>query len=299
MTSSAPMTLHTPETLRHRSETVASALPALMASAEHLAATVLLGVHGRRRAGMGDEFWQYRPAEAGDSFRNIDWRRSARADTPFVRETEWQAAQAVMLGVDDSASMAFSGHKSRPSKLRRAQTLAMGLAILAVKGGERVGLTDLQEPPKGGKGQLLRLAQALMDPADPADYGAPKPRNMPSGSRAVFLSDFLGPMEPVQTALTSAADRGVRGAIVQVLDPDEEAFPYDGRTVFTSMQGQLRFETLKAKGLRQAYLDRLAARRDALSTLARRTGWQMTTHHTGDAAEPALMWLYRALDRAA
>jgi uncharacterized protein (DUF58 family) len=82
-----------------------------------------------------------------------------------VRETEWQAAQAVMLGVDDSASMAFTGHKSRPSKLRRAQTLAMALAILSVRGGERVGLTALNEPPKGGKAQLLRLAQALIPPA--------------------------------------------------------------------------------------------------------------------------------------
>ncbi len=299
MTDPLPSALHTPDTLRHRSETVAASLPALMASAEHLAATVLLGVHGRRRAGMGDEFWQYRPAEPGDSYRSIDWRRSGRADTPFVRETEWQAAQAVMLGVDDSASMAFTGHKARPSKLRRAQTLAMALAILAVRGGERVGLTALNEPPKGGKGQLLRLAQALMDPEEPEDYGAPKPRMLPSGSRAVFFSDFLGPLEPTEKALTGAADRGVKGAIVQVLDPDEEAFPFDGRTVFESMQGTVRFETLKAKGLRQAYLDRLAARREALHTLARRTGWQMMTHHTGGPAEPALMWLYRALDRGA
>ena len=97
--------------------------------------------------------------------------------------------------------------------------------------------------------------------------------------------------------MTRAADRGVKGALVQVLDPDEEAFPFTGRTVFESMQGSLRFETLKAKGLQQAYLDRLAARRDALRTLVRRTGWQMTTHHTGAAAEPALLWLYRALDR--
>ena len=299
MTPQTPTALHTPDTLRHRSETVASSLPALMASAEHLAATVLLGAHGRRRAGMGDEFWQYRPAEPGDSYRSIDWRRSARADQAFVRETEWQAAQAVMLGVDDSASMAFTGHKSRPSKLRRAQTLAMAVAILAVRGGERVGLTALNEPPKGGKAQLLRLAQALMDPDEPEDYGAPKPRNLPSGSRAVFLSDFLGPVEPIEKVLTSAADRGVKGAIVQILDPDEEAFPFDGRTVFESMQGSLRFETLKAKGLRDAYLERLAMRREALSLLARRTGWQFMTHHTGGPAEPALMWLYRALDRGA
>ena len=61
------LSLHTPESLRSRSEVVAASLPPLMADAQHLAATVLLGVHGRKRAGTGDEFWQYRPAEQGDS----------------------------------------------------------------------------------------------------------------------------------------------------------------------------------------------------------------------------------------
>jgi hypothetical protein len=80
-----------------------------MADAQHLAATVLLGTHGRKRAGTGDEFWQYRPAEAGDALRAIDWRRSARSDGHFVRQTEWQAAQSVMIGVDDAAEMTFTG----------------------------------------------------------------------------------------------------------------------------------------------------------------------------------------------
>jgi len=289
--------LHTPDTLRSRSEAVAGALPALMADAQHLAATILLGDHGRKRAGTGDEFWQYRPAEAGDSYRSIDWRRSARADAPFVRQTEWQAAQSVMFGVDDSASMTFTGHKNRPSKLRRAQTLAMALAILAVRGGERVGLTHLSEPPRGGQAQLMRMAAALMDGHEAGDYGAPKPRVMPSGSRAVFFSDFLGDPAAIETALHQAADRGVKGALVQVLDPDEEAFPFDGRTVFESMSGAIKFETLKAKSLRAAYLSRLAERKDHLRTLARRTGWRYHVHHTDTLAEPTLLWLYRALER--
>jgi len=289
--------LHTFDTLRARSETVAATLPALLADAQHLAATILLGEHGRKRAGMGAEFWQYRPAEAGDSYRAIDWRRSGRADGHFVRQTEWQAAQSVMLGVDDAASMTFTGDRRRPPKLRRAQTLAMALAILAVRGGERVGLTHLSEPPRGGQAQLLRMAAALMDGHEPGDYGAPKPRVMPAGSRAVFFSDFLGDPAPIETALHQAADRGVKGALVQVLDPDEEAFPYDGRTVFESMSGAIRFETLKAKSLRQAYLMRLAERKDRLQTLARRTGWHYHVHHTDKGAEPTLMWLYRTLER--
>ncbi|MHA7885922.1 DUF58 domain-containing protein [Roseicyclus sp.] len=289
--------LHTPETLRSRSEAVAATLPALMADAQHLAATVLLGTHGRKRAGTGDEFWQYRPAQAGDGYRQIDWRRSGRSDGHFIRQTEWQAAQSVMLGVDDGASMTFTGHRARPSKLRRAQTLAMALAILAVRGGERVGLTQMAEPPRGGTAQLMRLAQAMMDGQAAGDHGTPRPQMMPMGSRAVFFSDFLGDPAGIEAVLGRAADREVRGALVQVLDPDEEAFPYDGRTVFESMTGAIRFETLKARSLREAYLARLAERKALLQDMCRRTGWRYHLHHTGDAAEPTLLWLYRALEK--
>ena len=268
-----------------------------MADAQHLSATVLLGVHGRKRSGTGDEFWQYRSAQAGDPFRLIDWRRSARSDVHFIRQTEWQAAQSVMLGVDDSASMTFTGHKNRPSKLRRAQTLAMALAILAVRGGERVGLTHLADPPRGGQAQLMRMAAALMDGHDAGDYGAPRPKALPLGSRAVFFSDFLGDPAPIERVLGRAADRDVKGVLVQVLDPDEEAFPYDGRTVFESMSGAVRFETLKAKSLRGDYLARLAERKDRLQTAARRTGWRYLCHHTDQPAEPALLWLYRAIEK--
>lgn len=290
--------LHSPESLRSRSEAVASSLPALLADAQHLAATILLGEHGRKRAGMGDEFWQYRQAEAGDAYRAIDWRRSARADSHFVRQTEWQAAQSVMIGVDDAASMTFTSDPSRPSKLRRAQTLAMAISILAVRGGERVGLTHLSEPPRGGGAQLIRMAQALLDGHEPGDYGAPRPRVMPAGSRAVFLSDFLGDPAPIETVLGQAADRGVKGALVQVLDPHEEVFPYDGRTVFESMSGTLSFETLKARTLRAGYLSRLAERKDRLRTVARRTGWQYHCHHTDAPAEPTLLWLFNALEKS-
>ena len=128
-----------------------------------------------------------------------------------------------------------------------------------------------------------------------ADYGAPRPRVMPQGSRAVFLSDFLGPVEALTKALTSAADRGVTGVLVQILDPEEEAFPYDGRTLFESMSGAVRFETLKAGRLREDYLQRLADRRAALRDLCARTGWRFQTHHTDRSAGSALLSLHATL----
>ncbi|MEM1130270.1 MAG: DUF58 domain-containing protein [Pseudomonadota bacterium] len=282
--------------LRARAEAHAAPLPPLLADAEHLASTMLLGEHGRRRAGMGDEFWQYRPAMASDEARLIDWRRSARSDTHYVREKEWQAAQSILIWVDDSQSMEFAS-PDHPTKAYRGQVLAMAVALLLLRGGERVGLTGHDVPPRRGELQLLRMAAALLSDPIEGDYGAPVVQGMMTKSRALFVSDFLGPLDGVEAALTQAADRGVRGALLQILDPTEEAFPFDGRTVFESMSGTIQHETLQAASLRDRYLDRLSERKDRLAGLARLTGWQYHCHHTGESAQAALLWLFRAMEK--
>lgn len=281
--------------LRSRAEALGQTLPPLLAEAEMLAATVMLGEHGRRRAGLGDEFWQYRPAHQGDSARMIDWRRSARSDAHFVREREWQAAQSVTLWVDPSRSMEFSGDRSRPPKADRARLLGLALAVLLLRGGERVGLAGLAAP-RAGRTQLLRLAARLAGEEAAEDYGAPETEGMVSHGRAIFLSDFLGDLAGIEAGLARAADRGVKGVLLQILDPAEEEFPFDGRTIFESMGGSLRHETRQAGELRARYLSRLAERKDRLATLARAVGWHFSTHHTGHSAQSALLWAYAALE---
>ncbi len=280
--------------LRQRAEAEASRLPPLLARAERLAGSVLLGEHGRRRAGLGDDFWQYRPAQPGDSRRLIDHRRSARGDVQFVREREWQIAQSVMMWVDQGASMRFASSKNLPDKIDRVRLLALATAIVLIRNGERVGLTGATLPPRRGNAQILRLADHFAE-LDEADYAPPEHRTMIPHARAVFLSDFLGDFDEIRLALTKAADRGVHGVLLQVLDPDEESFPYQGRTVFHSVAGTVQHETLMAGGLRDRYLDRLAQRRDALDALCRITGWRLGHHHTGNSAQSALLWLHQAL----
>jgi uncharacterized protein (DUF58 family) len=290
--------VNTPRDLRLNAEQEAAKLPPLLARAEQLAGTVLLGEHGRRRAGLGDDFWQYRPVQMGDSRRMIDWRRSARSDTQFVREREWQIAQSVMLWVDSSASMRFASNAALPEKSDRARLIALAASILLIKGGERVGVTGTDLPPRRGRTQILRLSEHFTN-TDDADYGEPEARAMLPHARALFVSDFMGDIAAVETALTKAADRGVRGVLLQVLDPVEESFPFHGRTIFESAGKSLRFETLKANELKDKYLEKLAARKAALQHLCSVAGWQFTTHHTDQSAQSALLWLHRALEHSA
>ncbi|MEQ9694453.1 DUF58 domain-containing protein [Shimia sp. SDUM112013] len=288
--------MNTPSQLRTRAESEAARLPPLLAQAEHLAGTVLLGEHGRRRSGLGDDFWQYRPVQPGDSMRMIDWRRSARSDSQFVRQREWQVAQSVMLWVDQSPSMQFASADTGPSKADRARVLALAIAILLIRAGERVGLTGTSLPPRRGEGQILRLTEMLLQ-KESGDYGTPEARAMLPHARALFVSDFLGEFEATEAALLKAADRGIRGVVFQVLDPAEESFPFKGRAIFESMGHSVSHETRKASDLRDRYLERLALRKDRLQMLCRTTGWQFGVHDTAQSAQAALLWLFRAMER--
>ncbi len=280
--------------LRGRAEALAANLPPLLARAFKLADTVILGEHGRRKPGAGDAFWQYRPAVAGDAARSIDWRRSARSDQHFVSQKEWQAAQSVLLWADDAASMRYASNNILPTKADRAALIALALSALLIRGGERVGLTDL--PAGRGQLQLARICEALEHADHMQEYGTPQAANIPRHARTVFLSDFLGDLSTLEAALNEVADRGIKGALVQVLDPAEEAFPFQGRTLFESMGRGVSYETRKARDLRERYLDRLAARKEALAAMAGRIGWQYHLHHTDAPPTAALLWLYHALE---
>lgn len=280
---------------RHDAEHIAQGFAELLANARQLAASISLGAHGRRRSGAGEEFWQYRAAMDTDALRDIDWRRSARSDDHFVRQHEWQITQAIHLWIDRGASMLFRSQETLPMKAERAAVLGLAISILLAKSGERVGLTDLPEPPKQGHDQVDKMAAALAKTSSDQEFGLPPRKEMKQGQKAVFISDFLGDWDQILESLSYAANQNVDGFLVQVLDPIEENFPFKGRTVLFSMTEGHKFETLRAQSLRDEYKDKLADRKAALQQLARKTGWRYCCHQTNTPAMEPMMWLYQAL----
>ena len=77
-----------------KSRKLAARVPRLILEARRVASTVIHGLHGRRRAGSGENFWQYRRFVNGEPSHNVDWRRSARDDHLYVREREWEASHS-------------------------------------------------------------------------------------------------------------------------------------------------------------------------------------------------------------
>ncbi|MEM7744905.1 MAG: DUF58 domain-containing protein [Pseudomonadota bacterium] len=286
--------------LRRDAEKVSGALPPLLVEAQRLVSTIAIGVHGRRRAGAGETFWQYRQAEPGDSLSDIDWRRSAGSDQLFVRETEWEAAESALIWCDRAQSMDFKSDAMDWTKADRGRLLALATAVLLNRGGERFALLGSDaDRPRSGATQLLRIAGSLSARSTSSpDFGAPPRARIPRAGRAIFFSDFMGPRDAVFPALLHAAGQGTSGIFVMILDPVEEEFPFHGRTRFHSVGRTVNHETDQASSLREAYLARLAERRDDLADVARRAGWQLLLHRTDESPRRPLVKLHEIIGGA-
>lgn len=281
---------------QHRAEDLALRLPPLLVAAERVAATVSQGVHGRRRVGTGETFWQFRRYMEGDSAQSIDWRQSAKNRHVFVRETEWEAAQTVWLWRDGSPSMDWRSHKSLPTKRERADLLLLAAAVLLVRGGERTAILGSGIAPSAARSITPRLALHLAGKAGAPDGdGLPTPEPLPRQAQVVLIGDLLSPIEETRRVVSALAGRGLRGHLVQVLDPAEETLPFEGRVEFKGLEGEEELLVPRVEGIRAAYLERLAAQKAGLSDLARATGWSYTLHLTDKPAQTALLALWGAL----
>lgn len=289
------MAANAPATLRDHvgeARTLADRLPELLVSARRVAANVMLGVHGRRRAGPGETFWQFRPYAAGEPAQRIDWRRSARDHHLYVREREWEASHTVWLWADLSASMRFRSRLSPTPKIDRALVLMLALAEMLARGGERVGLPGLVEA-RLGRDAADRFAAALARAAPESDW--PNLDRVRRFSDVVVVSDCLSDVAVMEARLRALAGRGAGLHLLQVLDPAEEAFPYEGRLEFRDPESGAVWETERAGLLRQGYRDRLAAHREAIAALARKAGFSFGLHHTDRPAAEGLLFLQARL----
>jgi uncharacterized protein (DUF58 family) len=278
---------------REEAATLAARLPSLIVAARQVAHSLMHGVHGRRRAGPGETFWQFRPFVSGEPSARVDWRRSAREDRAFVREREWEAAHTVWIWFDRSPSMDFSSSLAPCAKVDRAAIIAFALADLAVRGGERAGLIGLTRP-LATRGVIERFAEAVA--TDERQRGGP-PAGLPSfaaiGARAkaALIGDFLGDAEEVSRAVGALAAQGIEGQILMISDPVEETFPFVGHTEFVEAGGPARLRAPRAQELREAYLKRLAAHREAIRAACARRGWGFALHRTDQSAAQALLAL--------
>ena len=275
------------------SRTLAASLPRLVLEARRIAANVIHGLHGRRRAGAGESFWQYRRFVSGEPASRVDWRRSARDDHLYVREHEWEAAHTVWIWPDRSASMAFASRDARDSKLERGLVVALALAELLVAGGERVGIPGLMRPT-ASRNVIDKMAQAFLH--DDAARSSLPPSFVPSAmSEIVVLSDFWSKMPEIRNMLAGLSSTGAHGTLIQVVDPAEETFPYFGRVEFVEPEGGEVITAGRAESWMTDYVARVALHRDEIRAETNRLDWLFSTHTTSRSAAELLLFLHSGM----
>lgn len=278
---------------RRDAESLAAPFPSLLVEAERVAAIVAQGAHGRRRAGQGESFWQYRPYDKSDAATSIDWRRTARGQDVYVRDNEWEAAQSVWLWADDNAGMNWGSSNKLPTKSDRAKVLSLALAALLTRSGERCAVMGAQNRPLTGRVGMERAAEGLshnMGQISALDHP------IPAHVRLMLASDFLLPIETWTAQLSKLASRPASGVLLHIIDPSERDFPFRGRMEFRlpGALNQLPFMLGRAERVKAAYKDVFSAHLGALDDLARRLGWPLIRHYTDSSPVPALTALYGA-----
>ena len=284
----------TPIELRRRAQHLAAGYPALLAEAERVAAVVAQGVHGRRRPGQGETFWQYRNYRSSDSANQIDWRRSARGDQVFVRENEWEAANTVYFWRDGSEGMNWSSSKKLPTKQNRASVLCMAMTSLLMRAGERCAVMGESERARTGRIGQERISRRLALSEGPT-------RNLdadiPAYARLVIASDFLEAPDVWRQRIARLSGRPAKGILLHVIDPAEREFPFKGR-VQLRIPGLSKLEPIlvgRAEKAREEYQAKFTAHCEALDRTASRLGWPVIRHYTDKPANAALTALYTAM----
>ena len=277
-----------------RAEQLAATLPPLLVAAERVAATVAQGVHGRRRVGQGDTFWQFRPYQPGDAADQIDWRQSGKSDRVFVRETEWEAVQTVWLWRDGSGSMRYRSRPDLPEKAERAELLLLAMASLLTRAGEHVAMMGEALLPSGSREMLSRMALLLSDHSRPGS-ALPPPAPLARHARVVLIGDLLAPLPEIDRAFRAIAAKGVRAAVLQVLDPAEETLPFSGRTRFFGLEEEGEALIPRVESVRADYERVLAQHLGGLADICRTLGFTFLSHRTDRPAQSPLLLLYQAL----
>jgi uncharacterized protein (DUF58 family) len=269
---------------------LADAMPRLILEALRVASTVIHGLHGRRRAGPGENFWQYRRFVSGEPAQHVDWRRSARDDHLYVREREWEASHTVWIWPDRSPSMTFASALSSDTKLERSLVVAFALAEVLVQGGERVGVPGLMRPT-ASRNVIEKMAESILH--DPTERASLPPSFAPSPlSEVVMLSDLWSPIADVRATIAQLSATGAHGHVVQIVDPAEESFPYSGRVEFIEPEGAGSVTAGRAETWRNDYQNIVARHRADIRAGTDLRGWSFAIHRTDRPASELLLVLH-------
>lgn len=281
---------------------LAERLPRIVDESRRSARHIRDGLHGNRKVGQGNDFWQFRTYDQGDSFSQIDWRRSARGDKTYIRQNEWQASHTYWIWPMLSPSMYFSSNPRHRQKADCALIIGLAISDLLLRNGETVGAFDTQHTHISNPAQLEKLAYAMLEAPASSYTETPQQIALKQQDSVIIIGDFLDyflQSEDVSKhhhgsfcTFQTIADMGADTMAFQVLDPAEITPEFNGAIDFTDTDDNIVFRTTRFQNMRQIYQTRFEKWCASIDQLSTRYGWHITRHDTSAAPEPALIRWY-------
>lgn len=281
---------------RERAERLAQTLPPLILAAEHMVNAFDMGVHGRRRAGTGEDFWQFKRYGPDDPAASIDWRQSAKREHVYIRQKEQETAETVWIWRDSSPTMDFTSGGVEDSKLARATLISLALALSLSKSGEKFGLLGQTEKASTGPASFNRFVGRMAELDGPPLASLNKADRLSNKSTVVLISDFLSDPAEIESIVRHFVNLGCNGFILHIADPVEVDLPYQGRTRFLSVANDDNLTLGRVEAVREEYQTLFEAHRAAIAGLAENVSWDYAFHRTDKPVGDAFASLYAALN---
>lgn len=258
--------------LRSNAEGLAGNMPALLLQAHHLAATIDVGQHGRRKAGPGEDFWQFKHYTQGDGRSEIDWRQSAKRGEVFIRQKELESSENAWFWINHEETMSFKSKSAPYTKLEFANLITLSLLILLNKADENFAVLGKMPKCTHGTSQLDAATTALSEKTATPFENDLLNSKISSKSQLILTSDFLRSPEALKSQLRNVAANGSKGLLLHIADPAEITLPYSGRTTFHDMHGNPVISFKQVQNIRGDYQKAFAQHQKTLKEIAAQTG---------------------------
>ncbi len=256
------------------------------------------GAAGRRRAGQGEDFWQYRHYNTEDSTSRIDWRKSGRGDQLYVRDTELETSRTFLFWSDPSPGFDWRGSPVTPTKAGRALTILAAIAFQIGKVGNRCGALADGRPANSG----TKAAQNMTEDLWRLDATTQLPSLNKNPASIFIASDFYRPLGEISDWIEQLASKNKNGFVLMINDPIEASYPYEGRIRFRNPNHNSDRLIGRAENLKEVYLQKFQQRREDIKKLVHSVGWEIALHQTDAPAEPIChelaIWLKRPSNEA-
>lgn len=280
--------------LLNRALEESAGLDDLIVQAEKIAHNITPGTHHQKRSGGGEYFWQFREYNTQDQAQSIDWRQSAKNDTLYVRQNEWQTPQSLLFWCQNNRGMKFRSNRKLRYKIEEAMIICLSLAMLAEQAEEYI--RPLYKTERFSAPLVPHLGQFLYkDNKDELPDAAKI--NVQKNSSTILCGDFLAPIEQIQTSLHQLKAQKSYGLLIQVLDPAEIDLPYSGRVVFQQADGDGRQLINHVGSIRDSYKDRINKHIERIKSECQKIGFDYILHITSSDTRNLIMQIQHYLER--